>query len=148
MKTKNFAIIGCVMVLGVTGCAGPRQAIIDRPAEPDPARVQTKSGEGNLVVLSAWDRFDTLDADHKKHTAYQILSEHGELLRKVRNRAGAFGSDPVSVSLPVGEYKVKALAANAGEVTLRVIIKENRTTTVALDGSVGSGSDYPVAESK
>jgi hypothetical protein len=57
-------------------------------------------------------------------------------MRLVDNLSGSFYQTPMTVSLPPGEYKVKARATNSGLVDVPVIVKENKTTIVDLDGTI------------
>ena len=92
---------------------------------------------GSLIVYSAWDRFDTLDAEHLKHTAYTVRSEQGTPVLHVRNRRGSFESDPQLVSLAPGRYRIEARATNVGPIKLPVVIRKGETTVVYLDGTTG-----------
>ncbi len=56
-------------------------------------------------------------------------------MRRVDNRSGSFYQTPMTVSLPPGEYIVKGRATNVGMVNVPVIVKENKTTIVDLEGA-------------
>jgi hypothetical protein len=92
---------------------------------------------GSLIVYSAWDRFDTLDAEHLKHTSYTVSSEQGTQVIHVRNRQGSFEGDPQAVSLAPGRYWIEARATNVGPLKLLVVIRQGETTVVYLDGTTG-----------
>lgn len=101
-----------------------------------PPRVQQlgSEGQGGLRVFSAWDGLEMVDPDHEQHTGYVIRSADG-LVRRIRNRCGSFGQDPVTVSLPTGSYTVEARAANFGLVCVPVLIQARQITIVYLDGN-------------
>jgi hypothetical protein len=56
-------------------------------------------------------------------------------MRRVDNRSGSFYQDPATISLPAGTYKVEGRATNSGVVLVPVIIEQNKTTVVDLEGS-------------
>jgi len=105
------------------------------PVGPAPvAAGYIESGNGTLVVYSAWSCFDTyLTSDH---SGYNIYSNDGKLVKWVPN--GIEGDwtvePPTPVSLPPGSYKVKAEGGEYGWVIVPVVIKSGQTTPVYLDG--------------
>ncbi|HVY71482.1 MAG TPA: hypothetical protein VHH73_16235, partial [Verrucomicrobiae bacterium] len=122
-------IVWLSTVMGMAmGCGGPAKVSGMVPAGRIATGGPLKVGEGSLVVLSAWDCFDTFDPEHKKHTPYEILGENGVVIQRVENRAGAFGSEPVMVRLAAGTYRLRVLAAHSGMMTLPVVIREHRVT--------------------
>jgi hypothetical protein len=64
-----------------------------------------------------------------------VYDTNGNIVRRVDNRSGSFYQSPMAVSLPAGEYKVRACATNPGLADVPVIVKENKTTIVDLDGA-------------
>ncbi len=136
-------LILCLVSL-LTGCLGSERFVVTEPIGPRVPTTIKISGRGYLLVYSAWDGFDALDSDHEKHSAYAVYSEQGTLVSRVRNRTGSFEGDPTVVSLPVGTYKVEARATNFGLVSLRVVLRENETTVVYLDGTTKPpGAEMP-----
>ena len=136
MKTlkNSFCII---LATAFAGCATRSTVVVKQPVGPDlaHARVNLNKGRGQLVVYSALELINTTDSYHPAHTGYVIYDSNGKLLRRVDNRSGSFYQTPVAVSLPAGEYKVEGRATNSGQVDVPVIIKENKTTTVDLEGT-------------
>jgi hypothetical protein len=124
-------------VAAFAGCATRPTVVVNQPVGPDlaPARVNLNSGQGELVVYSAREVVNAVSSDFPTHAGYEIDDASGKLIRHVDNRSGSFYQTPVSVSLPPGEYKIKAPATNYGLVTVPVVIKKNETTTVDLDGT-------------
>jgi len=131
----------CIALLAaaLAGCASHPSAVVSEPVGPDlaPPRVNVNRGdkEGSLIVYSAVESVNAVNSDFPTHAGYAIYDETGKLVRHVDNRSGAFNQSPATVSLPPGEYKVKAQATNHGLVTVPVIIKENETTVLDLDKS-------------
>jgi hypothetical protein len=131
---SSFCIL---LIAALAGCATQTPEIVDQPVGPDlaPSRISLKNGQGQLVVYSALEVANPAGSDFPTHAGYEIDDANGKMVRRVDNRTGSFYQTPESVSLPPGEYKVKAPATNHGLVTVAVIVKENETTTLDLDGS-------------
>ncbi len=88
-----------------------------------------------LIVYSA-TRVTTSDqSEYPVHTPYTIYGTGDRVIRRVDNQAGLFSQSPATVSLPVGQYRVRALAADAGFVVVPVVIEAQQTTIVDLDGT-------------
>jgi len=126
-----------VLVAAFAGCATHSSVVVNQPVGPDLARprINLSNGQGQLVVYSAEEVVNPVSSDFPTHASYEIDDVDGKFMRRVDNRSGSFYQTPASVSLPPGEYKVKAPANNHGLVTVPVIIKENETTTLDLDGA-------------
>jgi hypothetical protein len=129
--------LGIILAAALAGCATHSNLVVNQPVGPDlaPSRVNLNQGNGQLVVYSALEVVNPVSSDFPTHAGYEIFDANGGLLRWVDNRSGPFYQSPAPVSLPPGEYKVKAPATNRGFVTVPVIIRKNETTTVDLDGT-------------
>jgi hypothetical protein len=128
----------CVLLMaGFAGCATHSPVVVDQSVGPDlaPPRIDLNHGRGRLVVYSALEVANPVNSDFPTHAGYEIYGLDGKLLQRVDNRDGSFYQTPATVSLAPGEYKIKAPAPNMGLVTVPVIIKENKTTTLDLEGS-------------
>jgi len=90
---------------------------------------------GGLRVYSEWALTNSSDPTTPQHRRYVIYAENGSLVQRVRNRASSFDSQPVTVELPPGRYKVVAPAYGYGMVAIPVVVREHQTTLVYLDGS-------------
>jgi hypothetical protein len=134
MKTLGSCWFFSALVLLLPACAARPPFVLSASVGPPPEVAPATPGEGRLVVYSAWDGLESADADHEKHSSYAILFEDGMLVERVRNRCGSFEKDPMTVSLPAGTYRVEARASNFGLVSIPVLIKENQSTVVRLDG--------------
>jgi hypothetical protein len=130
-----------ILALCMAGCGTPRPYESREVVGPDSAQSPVgKLSSGALVVYTAPDGFDTLDPNHEHFTPYVIYSSTGQLLQKVRNSTGSFGSDPLTVSLAPGTYKVEGRAVNVGRVSLPVLVEQGKTTVVHLDGDLAGDS--------
>jgi hypothetical protein len=126
--------IAAVMVL-VAGCATNQPLILHDAVGPLAPPVTSNSSEGRLIVYSA-TRVTTADqSEYPIHTPYTIYGSGDKVVRRVANTAGLYSQTPAAVSLPQGEYHVKALAAGSGYVLMPVIIVAGKTTIVDLDGT-------------
>jgi len=133
-KLRNSFYIA--IVAAFAGCATHSPVVVNEPIGPDlaPPRINLSDGQGQLVVYSALEVVNPVSSDFPTHAGYDIDDVNGKFIRRVDNRSGSFYQTPASVSLPPGEYKIKAPASNRGLVTVPVIIKQDETTTLDLDG--------------
>ena len=91
------------------------------------------SPEGTLVVYSAWN----LSGDPRyvlQRSSYVVATSDGKPAQEVQNHLDRFDEGPQPVSLSPGAYTVTAQSAHFGKVNVPVVIKENQTTFVYLDG--------------
>ncbi len=136
----------CLLALNgavLSGCAGTEQVVIKDPLGPI-GRAEPAAGKtGSLIVYSSWDRFDTLDSEHRKHTPYVIRSEQGDRIIRVRNRSGSFEEDPEVVRLAPGRYWIEARATNLGPIKFAAVIREGEMTVAYLDATTRPGGTWP-----
>jgi hypothetical protein len=76
------------------------------------------------------------------HSDYTICTRNGKVLERVRNARNPNDPELTVVSLPPGDYEVKAKARNFGLVTIPVVIEAGKLTTVNLQRG-----ENPVVES-
>jgi len=137
MKTIQM-LLTAIAAAALMGCAATSTTVVTQPVGPDLAqpRINVNAGQGRLLVYTARDvGIGDPVAYFPTHSAYRIFKDDGSLVRRVDNRASTFDQQPVTVTLPVGAYKVKGRATNAGEVLVPVVVAENKTTIVDLEGS-------------
>jgi hypothetical protein len=135
---KRFQHSFCFVLAALfAGCATSSNPVVKEPVGPDLAapRINLSQGQGRLMVYSATEVDDAVNAYFPTHSAYTICDAGGKFLKHVDNRTGSFEQTPVTVSLPAGNYKVRARATNAGTVEVPVVIKEGKTTIVDLEGA-------------
>ena len=137
MKIKNSFFI--VLLAAAAGCATPSTVAVKDPVGPSlapPRAIPNRNqGQGQLVVYTSLEVANPVNADYPTHAGYSVYGSDGKLLKRVDNRSGSFDQTPASVTLPPGEYTVKAHVTNYGMVTVPVIIQENQTTSLDLDSS-------------
>jgi hypothetical protein len=135
---KRLKILSQVfLIAALAGCATSdhSQVVVSQAVGPDLARprIDLGQGKGRLVVYTAREVNDPVSY-FPTPSSYSIYTDDGRLLQRVDNRAGSLYQDPSLVSLPAGRYKVKGRATNDGEVLVPVVIEENKTTLVDLEG--------------
>ncbi|HWD18047.1 MAG TPA: hypothetical protein VHB20_02115 [Verrucomicrobiae bacterium] len=135
MKKINI-ILSALSAAALVGCASSSNQVVTQPVGPDlaPPRVNVGAGQGRLVVYTAREMADPV-AYFPAHGAYKIYRPDGSLVSRVDNRTGTFDQEPPAVVLPVGKYKIEGHATNAGDVTVPVVVAENKTTIVDLEGN-------------
>ena len=136
---KNIPIIlGTALLPVLLGCASAPVAIA--PVGPNPVGARIVSAEGRLLVYSGLEA----ESDNEnqggfdnpawyQHTDYNIYTRDGKLVRHVENSIGHYEQAPRLVSLPTGQYYVKARAADYMWVKVPVTIKRGLITKVHLD---------------
>ena len=137
MRIRNLKLVTALLLAASMwcGCAETRKLVIADPVGPTEAAKQASGTKGSLVVYSAWDGLDTLDSEHRKHTAYTVRSQQGVTVLHVRNRCGSFEGEPQVVDLPPGRYWIESDATNMGAVQIAAAIRKGETTVVYLDGT-------------
>jgi hypothetical protein len=116
------------------GCASHPPYALNETVGPSHPRASRPGGKGGLIVYSASEVVDQAESFFPTHSGYTIYLPDGQRLRKVDNRTGSFDQEPVTVTLPAGEYSLRARATNVGWVSVPVVIQAGRTTVVHLDG--------------
>lgn len=132
---SRICLVGIALCLA--GCSAGHVLLLPQAVGPRPHGAQSALTNGTLVVYSGWDRWDTLDSYHPKHTPYAVLGVNGKTLLDVENRTGSFGQQPAQVELAPGKYIVEAEGTNLGLIQLPVVVRQGRTTRVYLDGTDG-----------
>ena len=89
---------------------------------------------GDLVVYSATYASTLEQGEYPTHTDYTIATPDDKVIEHVNNATGSFNSRPARVSLPAGEYHVRAQSNGGRFVTVAVVIQPNKTTIIDLDG--------------
>ncbi len=132
---KTAALVAAALLGTASGCATKFQTFVNTPVGPAQVRPTDDRGMGRLVVYSAPTVTTVEQSRYPVHTPYALYDAAGKMLREVDNRTGFFDSSPVALPLAPGKYKVRALAAGRGYVSVPVIIERGRTTIVDLDGT-------------
>jgi hypothetical protein len=131
-----LCLIGVIPLLA--SCASHPVALA--PVGPGPfADSSTFAGTGRLEVFSRLaEESDNQNQASKdpvwyQHTDYSLYDARGKLVKHVDNTVGHYGKAPRLVSLPAGNYTVKARASDGLLVEIPVVIERDRTTKVHLD---------------
>jgi hypothetical protein len=69
-------------------------------------------------------------SEYPAHTNYTVFTTSDKVFERVDNRAGPFYADPARVTLPVGQYEVRAEFGRGVFFTLPVTIAAGETTIV------------------
>jgi hypothetical protein len=149
---SSLALAGAV--IGLTGCASAPREMVVTPVGPAPTDMFPDTGEGSLVVYSAraqapmdinteewrWNNdFGRNEFLYEAaHSAYNIYTRDGKLLKRVANARGPNDDTPTVVTLPKGSYRVEAEAINCDEnrvtVLMPVVVKPGQATLAHLEG--------------
>lgn len=122
------------------GCVTSHNRLVLETVGPDPTLPQIAGGtstNGCLVVYSAYRRnadFNNRDPYHPESSDYQIFSNTEVFLRRIHNNSGSSLQSVVPVTLPAGQYTVKARANAYGYVSVPVVILPYQTTILHLEG--------------
>ncbi len=129
MAFKAICFSGLVLLL--TSCAS--QPIALAPVGPGPLTHRASSvRKGDLQVYTQVEEYYEDQMPYFPHTDYQLYTPDGKRLKRIWNHQSHQDESPAIVSLPPGEYLIKAWAQFYGFVTVPVVIKPNRTTRVIL----------------
>jgi hypothetical protein len=146
MKTPALAVIACLIGCA-SGCMSTQPAIALAPVGPRQFPPEPNLGpRGSLIVYSAFEPVSiSSDSEQRRHSDYDLRSVDGKLIQRVVNRADALHEEPAVVKLAPGHYSVAARAYGAQRVVIPIVIEEDKTTCVRLDGSEPRGSDRVAA---
>ena len=128
LKATSFLLS---VVLLLTSCAS--QPVALTVVGPNPFTHGASSvHNGDLQVYTQVEEYYEDQMAYFPHTDYQIYTADGKRLKRVWNHHNHQDESPATVTLPPGEYLVKAWAEFYGFVTVPVVIKPNQTTRVIL----------------
>jgi hypothetical protein len=96
--------------------------------------ISTTTGTGDLIVYSATYAPTLEQSEYTAHTNYTIATPDDKVIQRVANATGTFASRPARVSLPSGEYHVRAQYEGGRFVTVRIVIESGKTTVLDLEG--------------
>ena len=137
MKIKAmFCLLGVIPLLA--SCAS--HPITLAPVGPNPfAGRSPAGGTGHLQVFSSLaeesddQNQGSTDPVWFQHTDYAIYTAEGKLFEHVDNNIGHYAASPRLISLPAGNYTVRARETEGLLVNIPVVIERDRTTKVHLD---------------
>src|ERR1051326_33171 len=101
MKSQLTAVILTACML-LSGCASAERRMVLDPVGPLPSRPATGSGNGSLLVFSAFsvEMPSNKRPDHLHHTDYKIFTQDGRLFQAVHNDYDNSWEGPRKVELP------------------------------------------------
>ena len=115
-----------------TGCAA--QPLVLNSVGPAPITPESTRPDGGLRVYTATEAHEIGDRTYYyPHTGYRIYDASGKLWQYVPNHTSNEDETPASVTLPVGDYTIKAAADLYSLVAMPVVIQAGRTTEIHLD---------------
>jgi len=138
MFSLSFNRIGVLVLASVCFSMQAKAGPVLPAVGPNPPGVYAKVSGGYLEVFSATEESYSAglsDGDESyPHSAYWIYNASGKRIRTVQNH-GISPEDegPEKVALTPGTYVVKAWSDKDGLVTVPVIVKLARTTSVHLE---------------
>jgi hypothetical protein len=123
------ALVSALTCFSTSAQAGPVLPAVG----PTPPGVYDKVTCGYLKVFSRTEQTQWGEGSYYYvHTAYWIYDSNGKR-RTIDNHDSVIDETPQKVELAPGRYVVKAWSDNDGLVTVPVIVKLARTTTVNLE---------------
>ena len=132
----TFCLLGIIPLLA--SCAS--HPVTLAPVGPNPTAGRTSAiGTGSLQVFSSLaeesddQNQGSTDPAWYQHTDYRVYDTRGRLAAYVDNATGHYSKSPRLVSLPPGNYTVRAQASEGRLVYIPVRIVRDRTTKVHLD---------------
>ncbi|HEX7652478.1 MAG TPA: hypothetical protein VF607_03160 [Verrucomicrobiae bacterium] len=131
----TFLVAGLVPCL-LVGCASQPVALAPVGPGTPMAASPFANGAGYLQVFSDTESHVIGDGtSYYPHTGYTINDVAGKRLQYVPNHVGNMDETPTPVRLPVGSYQIVAESSSYGRVTVPVVIRSSKTTTLHLDRS-------------
>lgn len=127
-------LVGALIVAALTTTLPLHAGPVLPEVGPTPPGAYPKISCGYLKVFSRTEQSQWGEGSYYYiHTAYWIYDASGKRIRTVSNHDSSIDEDPQKVELSPGRYVVKAWSDNDGLVTVPVVIKLARTTTVNLE---------------
>jgi hypothetical protein len=131
---NSSTLMGLLLLLEPPECAAaPPIATLPIAALPVAAQPAPARQTGVLVVYSATYSPTLEQSEYPTHTNYTVATADDKIVEHVNNATGSFNSRPARVSLPAGEYHVRAQSTGGRFVTVAVVIEPNKITSVDLD---------------
>ena len=89
---------------------------------------------GTLVVYTATFWVTDGDIEYYPHRPYEVLTEQGELVQRVRNHRGVNDEDPMHVTLAPGVYLIRTQSARGKSLDFYATLRSGRMTVLRVDG--------------
>lgn len=138
-KNAIYLLLAGIVPLWVSCVSQP---IALAPVGPGPTAKRVSSPrDGALEVYTETEEYYEDEMSYFPHTDYQIYTADGKHLQRVWNHHDHEDESPAVVTLPPGNYLVKAQAEFYGVVTVPVVIKPCETTRVVLQPGWSPGNN-------
>lgn len=120
--------------MALFACATP----VARTTDPialvtESTRPITSGGTGNLLVYSATYAPTIEQSEYPVHSNYTISTAADKITQRVTNLSGAFAASPATITLPSGEYHIRAQYDHGSFVVVPLRIESGVTTIVDLN---------------
>jgi hypothetical protein len=134
MSKLAFMLLGVISL--TASCA--TEVVLSGRVGPSPYRAGTTAHTGCLQVFSGQEQisegFDEgANPTYYEYSDYRVYDMGGRMVKYVSNSVGKYNPVPRLVSLPPGNYIVKARAKDYLVVRVPVVIQSGRTTRVHLN---------------
>jgi hypothetical protein len=130
-RVTPFWLTALIALASLSACVTP-PVVLTHEVGPQPA-FNSAASNGHLVVYSATYAPVLEQSEYPVHTDYTVATLDDRPIQHVGNGTGPFDSYPAKVSLPAGEYHVRAQYEGGGFVVIPVVIEPYETTVVDLD---------------
>jgi len=138
--------LALIAVMPLAGCATNRPlASSVNPAAAHAARAPAVR-TGKLLVYSATYAPTGEQSEYPVHTDYTIATTQDQVIEHVANASGPFNAYPATVTLPSGEYHVRAQYDRGGFIVFTVEVKPGKTTMVNLNNEPLSSAADPTRQ--
>lgn len=127
---KHWIACAVDSVLILAGCSSV--PIVFEPIGPGPSGIAPSTCDGDLQVFTETQEYDEGDVFLSSEYRLPDLHPEGKRFKRVWNVLPGGDEFPAKVTLPAGNYLVKAHADFYGSVTDPVVIRMNRVTQVVL----------------
>lgn len=126
--------VGLVASMALSACATPAaRVVVPNAVALESTRPITSNGSGDLLVYSATYAPTMEQSEYPVHSNYTIATADDKVIRHVANLSGAFVASPAKITLPAGEYHVRAQYDRGGFVVVPVRIESDVTAIVDLN---------------
>jgi len=131
MKRFFELIFALLFIGGLSGCISPSPVVVTDTVGPVPIS-RLPSAKGTLIVYTEFES-SFGDPENPRRAEYRVSSLDDKVIAIVPGPSAY--SDPDSVELEPGLYKVTTRVSRLGRVVVPVKVDARRRTVVYLDGS-------------
>jgi hypothetical protein len=127
------ALLALAAAMELAACAAATPVALPGELGSKPTAASgTSVASGNLLVYSATYVSTLEQSEYPVHTNYTVATIGGNVIEHVTNLSGPFYAYPAKVTLPAGEYHVRAQYDRGGFVVVPVNIMSGKTTILDL----------------